>query len=94
MAGRFIFCSAAYAVSGAIHAYDVTTHQVRFVMAGNAPQVVPAGEYKGDLLVEQHRYFLGGGSYDWYWLFEPNGKEIGPVGETTDNFREMYFQER
>ena len=85
------FGGAAYATSGAIHAYDLTTRTVRFVIAGNAPRVVPAGEYKGDLLVEQHRYFLGGGSYDWYWLFEPNGKEIGPVGETTDNFRAMYF---
>ena len=90
--GRTIyFCSAAYAVSGAVHAYDVTTRRVRFVMAGNAPRVVPTGEYKGDLLVEQHRYFLGGGSFDWYWLFKPDGKEIGPVGETADNFREMYF---
>ena len=84
------FSSAAYATSGAIHAYDFTTRTVRFVMPGNRPMVVPAGDYKGDLLVEQHRYFVGGGSFDWYWLFEPNGKEVGPVGETTDNFRETY----
>lgn len=84
------FSSAAYATSGAIHAYDLTKKTVRFVMAGNNPQVVPDGEYKGDLLVEQHRYFLGGGSYDWYWLFKPDGKEVGPVGETTENFLEAY----
>jgi len=90
--GRTIFfSSAAYATSGAVHAYDTVSGAVRFVMGGNDPQVVPAGEYKGDLLVEQHRYFLGGGSYDWYWLFDPDGTEIGPVGESTDNFREMYF---
>ncbi len=94
--GRTIyFSSAAWATSGAIHAYDTTMKTVRFVLAGNNPQVVPAGDYKDDLLVQQHRYFLGGGSFDWYWLFDPkpNGEEIGPVGGNTKNFREMYFGE-
>ncbi len=86
------FASAAYATSGAVHSYDFGKKTVRFVMPGNDPQVVPAGEYKGHLLVAQHRYFLGGGSFDWYWLFTPEGKEVGPVGETTENFREMYFE--
>ncbi len=90
--GTIYFSSAAWATSGAIHAYDTATRTVRFVMPGNNPRVVPAGEYKGDLLVQQHRYFLGGGSFDWFWLFEPGGREIGPVGETTKNFREMYFE--
>ncbi len=93
--GRTIyFSSAAWATSGAIHACDLKKKTVRFVLAGNNPLVVPAGEYKGDLLVQQHRYFLGGGSFDWFWLFTPDGKEVGPVGETTDNFREMYFEEK
>ncbi len=88
------FAGAAYATSGAIHAYDFGTKRVRFFLPGNDPQVVPTGEYKGDLLVMQHRYVLGGGSYDWYWLFTPAGKEVGPVGETTDGFRAMYFEAR
>lgn len=93
--GRTVyFCSAAWATSGSIHAYDFDRKAQRYVMPGNGPQVVPAGEYKGHLLVEQHRYFLGGGSFDWYWLFTPEGKEVGPVGETTENFREMYFGEK
>ena len=29
-----------------------------------------------------HRYFLLGGSYDWYWLYDPTGKkELGPLGQ-------------
>ena len=88
------FSSAAWATSGAVHAYDLTKKTVRYVLPGNNPEVVPAGEYQGDLLVEQHRYFLGGGSYDWCWLFKPDGKEVGPVGESTDNFREMYFEKK
>ena len=85
------FLGSAWATSGAIHAFDLTTKKVRFVCPGNDLEVVPGGEYAGNLLVQQHRYFLGGGSYDWYWLLHPDGKEIGVVGETTENFREMYF---
>ena len=41
----------------------------------------------------QHRYFIGGGSYDWYWLLKPDGKEVGPVGEDTENFKTTYLKE-
>ena len=88
------FCSGAWATSGAIHAYDFERKTQRYVMPGNGPEVVPSGEYRGHLLVEQHRYFLGGGSFDWYWLFTPEGKQVGPVGETTDSFRERYFGQK
>ncbi len=38
-------------------------------------------KYKDDLVVLAHRYFLLGGSYDWYWLYDPTGKkELGPLG--------------
>ena len=39
-------------------------------------------KYKDDLVVLAHRYFLLGGSYDWYWLYDPSGKkELGPLGQ-------------
>ena len=53
---------------------------------GTDVKIVPSGEYKDCLLVQQHRYFVGGGSYDWFWLVRPDGKELGPVGEDTENF--------
>jgi hypothetical protein len=56
-------------------------------------KVVPSGEYKDCLLVQQHRYFVGSGSYDWYWLLRPDGKEVGPVGEDTSNFEATYGNE-
>ena len=38
-------------------------------------------KYQDNLAVLSHRGFLFGGSYDWYWLFDPTGKkEIGPLG--------------
>ena len=49
-------------------------------------KVVPSGEYAGCLLVTQHRYFIGGGSYDWYYLVRSNGKRLGAVGEAIDHF--------
>jgi WD40-like Beta Propeller Repeat len=87
--GRHVFfVTPAYATSGAVHAVDTTNRRRRFVMAGNGVEVVPSGEYKDCLLVEQHRYFIGGGSFDWIWLFRPDGKEIGPIGDNAENFKE------
>ena len=89
--GRLVyFVSAAYAVSGAVHVVDTTNGKERFFVAGSGLEVVHSGEYKDCLLVSQHRYFIGGGSYDWYWLFRPDGKEVGPVGEETENFKKTY----
>jgi hypothetical protein len=37
---------------------------------------------RDNLVVQQHRYFVVAGSYDWYWLYDRTGKkEKGPVGE-------------
>ena len=49
-------------------------------------------KYKDDLVVLAHRYFLLGGSYDWYWLYDSTGKkELGPLGEF-DNPDDMVRQ--
>jgi dipeptidyl aminopeptidase/acylaminoacyl peptidase len=80
--GRSVyFISAAWATSGAIHVFDLATAQERFVCNGNSLEVVRAGQYVGDLLVEQHRYHDQGGSYDWVWLISPDGRELAPVGD-------------
>lgn len=90
---RIYFLSAAWANSRAVHVLDLSTGNERFVVAGNSLEVVPAGEYAGFLVVSQHRYFLAGGSYDWYWLFTPEGEEVDPIGENENalvEFRAMY----
>ncbi|MDQ2688176.1 MAG: hypothetical protein M3Y28_09950 [Armatimonadota bacterium] len=75
------FLSQAYAVSDAIHAVDVATKAVRFVCAGNTVEVVTKGNFRGDLIVQQHRYHAGeGGAYDDYWLINPRGKDIKRIG--------------
>jgi hypothetical protein len=86
------FYTPAWATSGAIHVVDTTNRKERFAFPGNDFKVVRAGEFRDCVLVQQHRYFVGGGSYDWYWLMRPDGKEEGPVGETTENFEATYSE--
>jgi hypothetical protein len=87
------FVTPAWATSGAVHVVDTTNSKERYLFPGNDLKVVKSGEYKDCLLVQQHRYFVGGGSYDWYWLLRPDGKELGPVGEDTSNFEATYANE-
>jgi len=90
---RLYFLSSAWATSGAVHVVELATGAERYVCPGNSLEVVPRGEYAGHLVVEQHRYFVGGsGSYDWLWLVTPEGRDVGPIGEEENlkMFRETY----
>jgi dipeptidyl aminopeptidase/acylaminoacyl peptidase len=87
------FLSEAWATSGALHVVDTTNGKEHFVCPAAQFEVVRSGEYRDDLLVQQHRYFIGGGSYDWFWLLKPDGTEVGPVGEDTENFKSTYLKE-
>jgi dipeptidyl aminopeptidase/acylaminoacyl peptidase len=89
---RIFFETSAWTTSSAVHVIDLSTKKEQFVCAGNGLEVIRSGEYKDCFLVQQHRYFIGGGSYDWYWLLRPDGEEVGPVGEETKNFKEMYLK--
>ncbi len=76
------FETSAWVTSGAIHAVDVDGNHLRFVTSGGELRVVQSGPYKGDIIVNQHRYRFKGntplGSYDWDWLFTPTGMQIKP----------------
>jgi hypothetical protein len=80
---RLYFLSPGWTTSGALHVYDMRTREERFLLAANDFLVLNfcSGKFKDDLVVQSHRYFVFGGSYDWYWLYDPTGKkELGPVG--------------
>ena len=49
------------------------------VTAGESFCVIPHGGLAGYLIVEKHKYFLTGGSYDFVWLVTPEGMEQEPV---------------
>ncbi|MBI5818304.1 MAG: PD40 domain-containing protein [Verrucomicrobia bacterium] len=48
-------------------------------------KVIEKGEYKGMLIMSQRRYYLCGGSYDWFYVFNRNGEEIGPLADDEKN---------
>jgi hypothetical protein len=83
--GRLLyFETPAWATSGAAHVLDLKTGKERFFLPSNGLNVLSHcsdAHYRDDLIVAQHRYFVFEGSYDWLWLFAPDGKEIGPIGE-------------
>lgn len=75
------FVASAWVVSGAVHAINIDGTNYRYIQPANMLTVITSGDYQGYLALQQHRYFIGGGSYDWYWLFTPDGKKVGPLGE-------------
>ncbi|HEU0013740.1 MAG TPA: hypothetical protein VFQ45_08655 [Longimicrobium sp.] len=77
--GTIYFLSEAWVTSAAVHAVDVASGSERFVAPGNSLHVVQRGKYAGHLVVSQHRYWQGGGSYDWPWLVTPEGKALRPL---------------
>jgi hypothetical protein len=78
------FETPAWATSGAIHVLDMATGKERLFMPGNGVEVLATCKdkrYRDDVIVSQHRYFVFSGSYDWSFLFTPEGKEVGPLGD-------------
>jgi hypothetical protein len=62
------FETSAWTTSGAVHAVDANGKNLRFVTDGDDLRIVQSGPYKGDLIVNQHRYRFKGdtplGSYN------------------------------
>jgi len=84
---RLYFLSPGWATSAALHYYDFVARVAKYVAPANAVIVLNfcKGEHRDQLVLNQHRYFIGGGSYDWYWLYDREGtKEIGPVGDDNE----------
>lgn len=86
---KVYFQSSAWAVSEAIHVVDLKTGQERYLCPGNGMKVIPSGQYRGDLIVEKHKYYgpPNYGSYDHYYIVDTNGKELRDLGE---NFQDIH----
>lgn len=83
--GRLLyFLTPGWVTSGALHVYDFKAHTERFVVDASGLLVLGAcrNEHKDRVAIMRHKYFVFGGSYDWYWLYDPRTRrEIGPLGE-------------
>jgi hypothetical protein len=53
----------------------------QFITAALNFQVVPTGQYRGDLVAQIRKAKLAPGYYEWYYLLTPDGKEVGVVGQ-------------
>jgi hypothetical protein len=81
---RLYFLTPGWSTSGALHLLDMRSGAERFILPANELVVLSfcSGKYKDHLAVLSHRHLLFGGSYDWYWLYDPSGKkQLGPLGE-------------
>jgi len=81
------FLTPGWATSGALHVYNFSARAERFVVDASGLLVLSAcrNEHKDRVAIMRHKYFVFGGSYDWYWLYDPRTrKEIGPLGEIDD----------
>jgi hypothetical protein len=93
---RLYFLTPAWAASGALHVYDMRAGEEHFLMPAKGILVLSfcPNRYKDRLVVLSRRYFMLGGSYDWYWLYDPTGKkELGPLGQF-NNPEDMIRQAR
>jgi len=88
------FISSAWVTSGALHSVGTDGSDERFVAASNYLKVIDKGKHKGNLIIRQHRYFLTGGSYDWYYVFSPSGKEVAVLAPELDDvdWDSLYFE--
>ncbi|MDA9860541.1 hypothetical protein N9C81_01590 [Planctomycetota bacterium] len=77
-----------WVTSRALYSVKTSDSSTRFMTDANFLEVVRSGWKSGCIIVQKHKYFVGGGSYDWYWLISPKGETIGPLGEGLDYFKE------
>ena len=82
---KVYFTTDAWSTSNAVHSVNIDGSNEHFVVAGRSFKVIPTGEYAGYLIVKQHEYCVYGGSYDWFWVFTPEGERLGPVGTKMEN---------
>lgn len=82
---RIYFEATRGATSSDLWVMDEDGKNRRALGCANGTRIVQSstgGDYRGFIVTSQHRYFVFGGSYDWYYLFTPGmEKQIGSIGE-------------
>ncbi len=92
---KIYFTAPVWVTSSGLYVVPVDGGEAKFITDTNYLKVIDRGEYKGDLILSQHRYFLYGGSYDWCYIFSPEGKEIAVLSEDPDgiDWERLYSEE-
>lgn len=88
---RIYFHQDRWVTSDGIYVMNTDGSEISLLGPGSSTKIILSGEYAGYIVTAQHRYFSGGGSYDWYYLFTPNLEhEIAVLGEDPSAFIELY----
>jgi hypothetical protein len=70
------FEASAWTTSPAVHSINLASGKASYIVPGEIACVVLQGEHQGDLIVQQHRYFVQGGSYDALSCINRQGKRL------------------
>jgi Tol biopolymer transport system component len=71
--------------SNEIYSIDLKTKKLTDVVSGEVICIVQGGKNKGNLIVEEHKYFVQGGSYNSVFLLSPKGKQLGVIALEDDD---------
>lgn len=94
---KVYFETSEWVTSAGLHVMNADGSGEKLLGGGNDTRIVllardedhKHNNYRGYIVTSQHRYWFFGGSYDWYWMFTPDFKEVGPLGEDFAYFTEM-----
>ena len=92
---KVYYLTPAWVTSSALRCINANGTDGRFIVAANYLKVIDKGKHKGNLIIQQHRYFFTQGSYDWYYIYSPEGKELAVLAPTLDDvdWDSFYFED-
>lgn len=86
---NIFFLTDAWAVSSAVFSFDLASGKMRYITDGNTVDVIENGQYKGNLLLNQHQYYKSSsGSYDYYNIVDESGKMIKTLGSELEKAKQ------
>ena len=87
-----------WVTSAGLHVMNADGSGEKLLGAGNDTKIILSSSgansekyngYQGYIVTDQHRYWYFGGSYDWYYLFTSDFKEVGPLGDDPNSFTDI-----
>jgi hypothetical protein len=77
--GRYVFFLCDFSNFRYLARLDVETGEVKGMQPVIGYSVVRSGRYQGKVIAHIRKFTLVG-PWDWYWLLDENGKEVGAIG--------------
>ena len=88
-ATRIYFAAQTWATALSFRMLDLKSYQVRYLYAGLGLEVLQSGEFKGYLIARKVIRSMLTARIFRYWLLDPDGKDVGEIGDTEDDVRQF-----